>query len=346
MDDQNYTVEDLVTDPSFVRWVKGSDPQAQVFWENWKKQHPEKSAELQEARQLVVALYSFNKSNVAEANPQEINNSKSYIQRKILDQSAKSAKPRPARQLIPLTYLRAAVVTLLIASGLIFWWINSASNQLIYQTGYGETKSITLPDQSVVTLNANSSLRTVEIWQDDQPREVWLTGEAYFEVNHLAESHDKRFIVHTEVIDVQVLGTKFNLRQRRDQAEVVLAEGLVGGSHPKDDNPQETQTLRPGDRLQSQDKQLIISQVDTEKYSSWRNNRLYFEEQTLTEIAERLQDDYGLEVTFEESALAELEFTGSCPTDNLPLLYEALSVSLDLDIQQRDNSLLIRKSQK
>ncbi|MEM7659111.1 MAG: FecR domain-containing protein [Bacteroidota bacterium] len=326
VDDQNYTVEDLVADPSFVRWVQGSDPQVQVFWENWKKQHPEKSAKIQEARQLVVALYSFSASNLTEASFLEIADSKNYIQQRIRNPSDQSAKSRPARQLIPRTYLRAAVITLLIGSGLIFWWINSVPDQIIYQTGYGETKSITLPDQSVVTLNTNSSIRTAEVWKNDRPREIWLTGEAYFEVQ---QNPNLPFIVSVADLETRVLGTSFYISgYPSTPISITLESGTIQVSNPHGD----LSILQPREQLLADsDLQLWkVEKVDLDQMGVWKEGMFAFNRITLKELIPSLERWYGVQIQLESGEAGNCWIHGPPTNKSIWDLLESFEIIRDV----------------
>ena len=121
----------------------------------------------------------------------------------------------------------AASVVLVVASGV--WYLathNVEGSSNLYKTGFAKTKKITLPDGSKVTLNANSELKLSSNWGDKGDRQVWLEGEAYFEVEKKLATHQK-FIVHTKDIDVEVLGTKFNVNTRHEKAIVSLEEGKI-----------------------------------------------------------------------------------------------------------------------
>src|SRR5690606_15777064 len=102
---------------------------------------------------------------------------------------------------------------------------NQSSSWLQCTTGYGETRKINLPDGSLVVLNANSELKYESNWQQAPMREVWLQGEAFFEVVKTTE--EKQFIVHTGSLDVEVLGTQFNVHNRHQKVQVVLSSGKV-----------------------------------------------------------------------------------------------------------------------
>ena len=82
---------------------------------------------------------------------------------------------------------------------------------LSFQTTYGETKRILLPDSSTVLLNANSSISWSTQWKQVGKREVNLKGEAFFDVRKM---NGMQFVVQSGGMKVKVLGTVFNVRNR------------------------------------------------------------------------------------------------------------------------------------
>ena len=118
-----------------------------------------------------------------------------------------------------------AASVLLVALLIGFLLRNSVPDETVVATQYGETQEFTLPDGTEVFLNANSTLRYSA---DETPREVWLEGEAYFQVVKQKNGLTKRaddFRVHTQNLTVRVLGTRFVVDSRKEQ--VVLDEGKV-----------------------------------------------------------------------------------------------------------------------
>lgn len=133
------------------------------------------------------------------------------------------------RQIVPRQLLRVAAVFLAVAivGGLLFLSLHEHENPICICTAYGKTERITLPDQSVVLLNANSVLSYNDKWTDNKTREVWLAGEAYFEVKKSDARGNAKFVVHTDQLSVEVLGTEFNVNNRRGKTQVVLNAGKV-----------------------------------------------------------------------------------------------------------------------
>ena len=150
--------------------------------------------------------------------------------RKFLDGIETSNKPKSkenVRRFSPSVNIRyaslAASITVLIC--LAFYFSQDYFFYDTYSTAYGMTKNILLEDGSEVTLNANSTLKVPKALADIDVREVWLTGEAFFSIAK-RPGHVK-FSVHTDNLDVEVLGTKFNVSNRHGKTEVVLNEGSV-----------------------------------------------------------------------------------------------------------------------
>ena len=112
----------------------------------------------------------------------------------------------------------AAVLLLMMVTGYLLLF--PSIEKVVHQTGYGETAQLSLPDGSQVVLNANSSISFLPDWDEKKERTVTLEGEAFFSISHTVD-HQK-FIVHSKNIEVEVLGTAFNVNNRRGKSQVVL----------------------------------------------------------------------------------------------------------------------------
>ncbi|MEO0331639.1 MAG: FecR domain-containing protein, partial [Bacteroidota bacterium] len=227
-------------------------------------------------------------------------------------------------------------------AGIGIWYYSHNPSNTLYATAFGEVKTIILPDGTEVILNANSTLQIPESTQEDSVRNVWLEGEAFFSVTH-TQDHQK-FIVHTtHELQVEVLGTEFNVNSREEKATVVLNSGRVK-VQLSDKNKSQTQwVMKPGDLIEYEARNQHIDQkeVDTLLYTSWRNNLLVFKESSLAEIAQLMSDNYGYQISFEHDSLAQLSFTGSVPANQPELLLQTLSVSFDLDVAKNEQKITI-----
>jgi ferric-dicitrate binding protein FerR (iron transport regulator) len=200
-----------------------------------------------------------------------------------------------------------------------------------------------------VTLNANSSLSFKEEWNLKSAREVWLKGEAFFEVEKMF-SHvpsqtpgtvPVKFIVHTSPLEVEVLGTQFNVNNRREETKVVLKSGKVKLNVKAGEKIEEI-FMKPGEMVAYNEvsKALTKSVVDPDIHASWKDHHLIFEEASLGEISHMLEDVYGVIVAFEDPQLAHEQFTGLVPSDDLNVLLEAFTKLYGLQVTKKQNTII------
>ncbi len=264
------------------------------------------------------------------------------IQEKILP-AGKTSLSGP--KLLPRRWLAiAATVSLsLLASWVYFNFPGWGHSYQVYTTTYGETRSLQLPDGSQVVLNANSKLTLSSDWptalieEEAFVREVWLEGEGFFDVKKLSKPIG--FVVHTDDLEVEVLGTRFNVNSREQITRVVLDEGKVKLSTQH----QPELIMKPGElvELTKVKPQFQKKKVNPDTYLAWRHDELVFEATPLTEIIDMLKDNYGYEVIIHHEAVTEdMLFTGKAPADDTSLLLEMLSESFDLSILQ-DNKKIV-----
>lgn len=230
----------------------------------------------------------------------------------------------------------AASIIIFISAGLFF--LGDSLFYRMYTAESGMIKSFTLPDGSKVTLNANSSVKVLRSLMGRESREVWIDGEAFFEV--MKKNDGAKFIVHTNNFDVEVLGTKFNVNDRRGKTEVVLAEGKVKlvtkGQMPLIMNPGEQVSLSTAqDGFERQ-------VAKTKKYEAWRNNRLVFENTPLSEVGQMILDYYGVKVVVSDSLLATRQFTGTLPNNDLDVILLALKTAYKIEIERKEDQIILK----
>ena len=154
----------------------------------------------------------------------------------------------------------------------------------------GMNKQLTLTDGTQVWLNAESTLEYPETFEGKPNREVYLKGEAYFEVTKNAS---QPFRVKTDALETLVLGTSFNVRAySKEDTQITLVEGSVKVS----DNQQNELHLQPGEHT---DEKLHKTQVEkAENYHSWSEGIFYFDNTELVEIMRELGRWYNINIVF------------------------------------------------
>ncbi|QHW00332.1 FecR family protein [Spirosoma endbachense] len=210
-----------------------------------------------------------------------------------------------------------------------------------YSTAFGETKSVTLPDGSQVTLNANSSLRLPRWGFTKINRQVFLLGEASFSVKHTA-THQPFVVQTNRKFNVVVLGTEFSVFARERKAKIVLSKGKVQLTIQVGPVIQKMM-MKPGDliTLDSQNHAQLTTTAQPEMHTAWRGHRYTFDGTTLQEIIYLLAENYGITAQVADKSLLSLTLSGSFTADNADQLAEVVDDVLGLQSTRQDNRMVI-----
>lgn len=340
MPDPNYTLEDFLTDTDFIRWVKSPDDESNAFWNAYISKNIHQSETLQRARRIVLQFeikdIKISPNTYLEL-WEKITQATSRGPIKLHDLQIKNT----SKFTWPLK--AAASVVLILSLSLFLYTRYQLHKPLTVSTGYGESRTLFLPDSTKVTLNANSSISYVEKDFYTQSRKVILEGQAFFDVTHTLD--DQNFRVHTRELYVEVLGTRFDVNSRRGTTKVMLEEGKVRVDVQRNDRPANTIVMKPGDLAQvsQESKDIDVSNVNSSTYLAWKNNTLIFNGTPLFEIAQVLEDNYGYEVTFADISLKDRKFSGSSPSDDVPGLLNTLSRIFNIRVTQKGKEIIFNK---
>ena len=171
-----------------------------------------------------------------------------------------------------------------------------------------ETREVTLPDGTVLTLNAGSRVTWPSEFTADK-REVFLDGEVLAKV---AKNPEKPFIIHSGDVNVRVYGTTFNFKSYRDASvvEVMLREGSVGMDVPAGDNRREVR-LTPGDVVQyhREGGDVSLSRVSPDDFKTFADGRSFsFINIPLKDIAANLERSFGTRIVIADERIADQRF--------------------------------------
>lgn len=345
-DYRQFTSRDFVLDEYFCRWVLQPDEETRAFWQTYRLKHPEQQSAIDEAASMLLHLWT-KADTLSDASQQRI--------WQVLDQAADKQLAVPVRiRDLPLAHYNpvrqrliwlaaASLTTLLLITGL--YWYRLQPHRQIVHTGYGESRSVTLPDGSIVLLNGNSTLTYVDKWNDDRTREVWLEGEGFFKVTRQATSQGKlKFITHTPSLDITVLGTQFNVNTRRGNTQVTLVEGRVQLSKP---GRPETRIIemKPGELASAvpNAEAVEVHPDKPERHTAWVQQQFIFDDTPLRDIAQQLNDTYGLTIIFEDDQLADRRFTANLSSQSPETLLTVIAETYDLEANRTDNQVTLRR---
>ncbi|RKR79961.1 FecR family protein [Mucilaginibacter gracilis] len=169
-------------------------------------------------------------------------------------------------------------------------------------------KWIKLPDGTSVQLNNNSHLDYPDSFTGKANREVTLTGEAYFDVKHIA-AHP--FIIHTGKIRTTVLGTAFNISAYKANAKVTVT--VTRGRVMVQDANKTLAILKPNQQLlwTPDLKAPSKQQIDASTVTVWKANDLIMDDITLAEAADMVSKRYGVKVLFKNDKVKTCRFTAA-----------------------------------
>ncbi|RXG11399.1 FecR family protein [Leeuwenhoekiella aestuarii] len=190
----------------------------------------------------------------------------------------------------------------------------ASSTQLSYNTltiPRGGQFYVELADGTKVWLNSDSQLKYPESFAVGEPRTVELVyGEAFFEASPSSAHNGTRFKVNTNNQEVEVLGTEFNVKAYKEEANVLTT--LIEGTIQLNTHHQKAEVLKPGQQsvLNKQNGNLLVSKVDTDSEIAWRNGLFSFNDKSLLEIMKVLSRWYDVDVNFEDETLKEVTFNG------------------------------------
>jgi transmembrane sensor len=232
-------------------------------------------------------------------------------------------------------------------------------------TAEGSRTHLTLPDGTRVWLNAGSQL-TYGKGYNAATREVNLTGEAFFDV---ARSTQKPFLIHTARIDIQVLGTSFNVKSYPTDrmTEATLIHGSIEVSIK--DRPSEKIILKPNEKLVIANDDSTLHRVNPGKSAaatpdeplvairkltyeqktgaiietSWVDNRLTFREETFGDLARQMERWYGVTIQFGDPALEDLRFTGSFREETIQQALDAMKYTARFSYRIQGTTITINK---
>lgn len=328
-DPYTYTLADLLDDPYFIIWVTAPDIESDTYWTALQQSHQQLTKLIGQAKELIFAM-QFQKQIMDP-----------IAQQALWEQIAeKTIVKRPIRPLFSRWGRAMAAMLAFAICGAIFHFYTN--RQIMIVTKHGKTRDIILPDGSEIVLNANSSIKYNSKLADGGPREVWLEGEAFFKVKHLRQNDriakKDLFLVHVGGINIKVLGTTFNVRDRRDRVKVALYGGRVSIETVSDRN--QVLVMEPGELMgYDRRRDLIFREPGSIDASiAWKNGLLIFEDISAEELFKQLEDSYGYRAVFKNNELKKKKISGTFNIGNYDNLLKGIEIALGISIKKEESA--------
>jgi ferric-dicitrate binding protein FerR (iron transport regulator) len=361
-------IEELIIDDSFANYCFQSNEDDMLFWREYIKANPAQKEKIAEAAQIVLGLRAMLHQGKED---------KKYYGKLSLPSKAIPRLTNNKTVIQKMVRLAAAVAAVFIIGFAVKSYIdqNSArpgrtnditvatvpANEVVYNTTRGEKKTFQLPDGTKICLDAGSTLHMKNDFGKHH-REVYLSGEALFDVTH---NKELPFIVHSEKYDVKVLGTLFNVKAYPEDplSETSLIRGKVEISLKS--NSQKI-TLKPnqkavisnkGENLVLENKQsdlkpaekitiLPLSYSDKDKVvieTAWSQNRLEIVNESFDDIKNKLERWYDVKIIFADEDVSHYTFTATFTKETIDQVLKALQYSYPFTYKKEGEVITISK---
>lgn len=330
MDYLDFSAEDFASNESFQDYFLHKQPEAVQFWTRWIEEHPDKATEIEAAKELLHKL-------ALGIQPEDTQQALLELKRAIEGRENKA-------KIVSISKKRRYWVAAIAASILALVFLlprlsDSGPEWIVYETDYGQLRDIYLPDSSMITMNSNSKIKYLANWENQKTREVWMEGEAFFDVRKNPKVGGPDFQVYAEEASIHVLGTSFNVYNRKQSIVVALATGSVNFSTPDESHkmvPQDVIEWREGNDTK------ILNGANLDLYTSWRNRRLVLDNTSISRIIKMLEENMGLEVIVDNPGVLDQHLTATLPINEVDILLTALTEIYGLDIRKEDNTVWIK----
>ena len=270
-------------------------------------------------------------SSTRKLNDYEIENAYLKIQDKI------SGKKRKLNTTLKTVFKYAAIIVFLISLTTIYYSTKQQINRndthaelsyVSFITENGQRSKVVLPDSSIVWLNSGTTLSYPSNYSE-QNRKVTLNGQAFFQVYH---NENNPFSVQANGLIIKVLGTKFdvNAYSEEDEIAVVLESGKVELAH--NDFESFNYTMKPGEKATYSivNNALTVNDADATIYSSWKDGKLIFRNESMRNVVEKLRRWYNVNIEIADNEVFNSIFSGTIQNESYEEIFRYIEIVCDV----------------
>ncbi len=305
--------------------------------ENFEKElvsSPEKSNIINAMKKNWTQIGEYNEKKVVDANK-----AWDKLHARLNNDSLIPANQRSIVFSMPIWLKYAASIMLVLVLGFVatlYLTKNPAENLVNLQTG-NEVNTLvqTLSDGSVVYVASNSTFSYPQQFGNDQ-RKVMLKGEAFFDI---AQNPNKPFIIETEKVIIEVLGTAFNVKTDDvNRFELTVERGKVRVTMK--DNMAQSDIVLPGEKVTSNNNHLEKVNIGSYKFA-WQQQRIMFKDETLGNIISVINKNYNSNIIIQSEELKNKRLTVTFYNNSLAKVTELICTYLNLKSEITPDSSII-----
>lgn len=255
----------------------------------------------------------------------------------------------------PAFFLRVAAVLLVVFIAGLFTQHTLTTDQKAFEknlafnvlqkleTNRGEKARVTFSDGTKVYLNSASSIRFPQQFRGSK-REVYLEGEAYFEV---ANNADHPFVVYAKDVEVEVLGTEFNVQgwSENESVEVIVREGKVSVASLNTLLDQKFQVILTKGfytSVKNGEAPSPIKSINTTDYLAWMYGGLHFDNEPFSKVVKDIERRFNVNIKLVDSGLETVPYTGVFRFADLDEVLSIIGATLDYEYRREGSEVLIQ----
>ncbi|HEY0742707.1 MAG TPA: FecR domain-containing protein [Chryseosolibacter sp.] len=348
----SYTATDFARDADFLKWVKypSDNQELTAFWMKWLNENPSKRDEVEEARQLIFAILEQNYRPSDEKQAEIWSKIRTTLH--MDDQPVVFEDSESKESTLFWMKVAAAVIFLVVATFGTTYFLSGRNTELPIaavqkpvfikeENNTATPRTVVLKDGSSIILQPHSFIQVPKDFVGDQ-REVYLTGEAFFEVKR---DPSRPFLVHTNEIITRVLGTSFNVRSFENENVVVRVKtGKVSVFKAKENkkgtangDAVEGVVLSPNQQVVYEREEMRLSKSLIEDPVVLGTKPRYdfeFKDTPIKNVFAEIEEAYGVDIVYDEEAFANCRLNASLTDaplyDKLRLVCKAIHAHYEL----------------
>ena len=353
MKHEDYQLVDFLLNESFQQYVLNNAPEDAIYWEAWINDRPNLKDTLNTAKEIITFIATRKVQPKHQSVSDEIYQK---LQKQILAETNQSQK---RTEKIRLRYYWYAASIILVIGLALIWKSNNRNNKpstdlagryLEVLVPVGQRSQLVLADGTKVWLNSGSTLRYPAEFLKNK-REVYIEGEAFFDVTH---NQHLPFIVHMkEHLSIKVFGTQFNVKSYAEDKviETTLVKGMISLVKEDEHNhilqeikvkPNEKATYQKNNlklvvrELEINTKEEVKTPVvpkkvikkepldELELITAWKDDELVFHNETFEDISIKMERWFGMKIEITDDDLKQERFTGKFV--NKETIYQILDI--------------------
>jgi len=321
--------DDFLFSDDFNEFVLSESEQQKKSWDSYFKKYPDTIEEAEKAKKILAGLGSMkDRTSIREIDEAKLHSQFEETWEQFRDEKSKTVMLRVSKAVFRSVSVAAVLVFVFLVYSVVHNFVSSKfSNPEYFEVVVPSAKQsqISLPDGTKVWVNSETKIRYSNQFNSKE-RNIYLTGEAYFEVN---KNKDLPLHVFTNGADIKVVGTKFNVKGYAEdkRIETVLVEGKIELSRVGDRSGRSIE-LQPGDKaiLDLKTSKVAISREDVMDDVAWKDGKMVYRNVPLKEVCKSLSRRFGAEIILsgDTESLYEHPFTFTIENETLPLVLEYL----------------------